>query len=70
VDQNLAALTMPTLVITGDNDSVVATQDSVRLAGELPNAALVVVKYCGHLPNEEKPQEFLAAIATFLLANE
>jgi pimeloyl-ACP methyl ester carboxylesterase len=40
------------------------------LAGELPNAALVVVKYCGHLPNEEKPQEFLAAIATFLLANE
>lgn len=70
VDQNLAALTMPTLVITGDNDSVVATQDSVRLAGELPNAELVVVKYCGHLPNEEKPQEFLAAIAGFLIANQ
>jgi pimeloyl-ACP methyl ester carboxylesterase len=70
VDQNLAALTMPTLVITGDNDSVVATQDSVRLAGELPNAELVVIKFCGHLPNEEKPQEFLAAIAGFLLANQ
>jgi pimeloyl-ACP methyl ester carboxylesterase len=49
---------------------VVATQDSVRLAGEIPNAQLVVIENCGHLPNEEKPQEFLSAIAAFLLANQ
>jgi pimeloyl-ACP methyl ester carboxylesterase len=70
VDKNLSAITMPTLVITGDNDTVVATADSVRLASELPNAQLVVIKNCGHLPNEEKPQEFLTAVAAFLLANE
>ena len=70
VDKNLSAITMPTLVITGDNDTVVATADSVRLASELPNAQLVVIENCGHLPNEEKPQEFLTAVAAFLLANE
>lgn len=70
VDQNLAALTMPTLVITGDTDEVVATADSIRLAGELPNAQLVVIENCGHLPNEEKSQEFLTAVAGFLLANK
>jgi pimeloyl-ACP methyl ester carboxylesterase len=70
VDQNLAALTMPTLVITGDTDEVVATADSIRLAGELPNAQLVVIEDCGHLPNEEKSQEFLTAVAGFLQAGK
>jgi pimeloyl-ACP methyl ester carboxylesterase len=70
VEQKLLSITMPTLVITGDNDEVVATADSVRLAGELPNAQLVVIENCGHLPNEEKPQEFLTAVAAFLFANQ
>jgi pimeloyl-ACP methyl ester carboxylesterase len=70
VEQKLLSITMPTLVITGDNDEVVATADSVRLAGELPNAQLVVIENCGHLPNEEKPQEFLNAVAAFLFANQ
>ena len=70
VDKQLALLTMPTLVITGDTDEVVATADSIRLAGELPNAQLVVIENCGHLPNEEKSQEFLTAVAGFLLANQ
>ena len=70
VDQKLALLTVPTLVITGDTDEVVATADSIRLAGELPNAQLVVIENCGHLPNEEKSQEVLTAVAGFLLANQ
>lgn len=70
VDKQLASITMPTLVITGDNDEVVATSDSIRVAGELPNAQLVVIENCGHLPNEEKSQEFLTAVAGFLLASQ
>ena len=70
VDKQLASITMATLVITGDNDEVVATADSIRLAGELPNAQLVVIEDCGHLPNEEKSQEFLTAVAGFLLASK
>jgi pimeloyl-ACP methyl ester carboxylesterase len=62
----LAALTLPVLVITGDDDRIVPTAQSVKLAAELPDAGLVVVPACGHLPHEECPQVVLDAIQTFL----
>jgi pimeloyl-ACP methyl ester carboxylesterase len=61
----LSELTMPTLVITGDDDRIVPTAESVRLAGEIPNAHLVVIPECGHVPQEEKPGEFLQAVLEF-----
>lgn len=62
----LHRLQMPVLVMTGDDDRIVPTRDSRRLASELPNAELVVIRDCGHIPQEERPQEFLQAIASFL----
>jgi pimeloyl-ACP methyl ester carboxylesterase len=62
----LGELTLPVLVITGDDDRIVPTADSVRLAGELPNAELVVIPACGHIPQEECPQAVLDAVQTFL----
>ena len=54
------------LVITGDDDRIVPTTQSVRLAGELPHAELLVVPQCGHLPHEECPEPVLAAVDGFL----
>jgi pimeloyl-ACP methyl ester carboxylesterase len=55
-----------TLVITGDNDQIISTDNSIRLAAELPNADLLIIPSAGHLPNEEKPKEFLTALIGFL----
>jgi pimeloyl-ACP methyl ester carboxylesterase len=57
---------MPTLVITGDDDRIVPTKDSLRLADEIPNASLALIKEAGHVPHEEQPQVFMEAIRTFL----
>lgn len=57
---------MPTLVVTGDDDCWVPTQQSVRLASELPDAELAVIPECGHLPNEEHPEPSLRAVSDFL----
>jgi pimeloyl-ACP methyl ester carboxylesterase len=38
----------------------------VRLAEELPNAELVVIPNCGHVPHEECPEPFLDAVEAFL----
>ena len=57
---------LPILVITGDNDRIVPTEQSLRLAAEIPNADLVVVPQCGHLPHEECPDEFMQAVQDFL----
>ena len=65
LDQRLDALTVPTLVITGDDDRVVPTEESLRLAAELPNARLDVISNCGHLPQEECPEAFMTAVTAF-----
>ena len=59
-------LSMPVLVITGDDDRIVPTEQSVRLAQELPQAELVVIPNCGHVPHEECPEPFLSAVEAFL----
>jgi pimeloyl-ACP methyl ester carboxylesterase len=66
LDKRLSELKLPVLVITGDDDRIVPTQSSIRLAGELPNAKLVVIPNCGHVPHEECPQAFMQAVAEFL----
>ncbi len=64
--ENLDALRLPVLVITGDDDRIVPTEESIRLAAELPNADLVVIPDCGHVPQEECPGAFLRAVEIFL----
>jgi pimeloyl-ACP methyl ester carboxylesterase len=64
--ERLSDFDMPVLVITGDDDRIVPTEQSVRLADELPNAQLVVIPQCGHVPHEEQPAEFMQAVANFL----
>jgi len=64
--QHLAEIKLPVLVITGDDDRIVPTAHSVRLSQELPNAKLVVIPQCGHVPQEERPKAFLQAVNEFL----
>lgn len=62
----LDALQAPVLVVTGDDDRIVPTEESLRLADSIPGAALVVFTDCGHVPQEECPQQFLAAVQPFI----
>lgn len=66
LERRLFDLALPVLVITGDDDRIVPTADSIRLAGELPNAELVVIEAAGHVPHEEQPGEFMTAVQAFL----
>lgn len=64
--ERLDEIRQPTLVITGDDDRIVPTEQSIRLADELPNADLCVISQCGHLPQEECPAEFMQAVSDFI----
>jgi pimeloyl-ACP methyl ester carboxylesterase len=63
---HLNELTLPVLVITGDHDRIVPSKDSIKLAGELPNATLEVISNAGHVPHEEQPQRFLEVVTSYL----
>ncbi len=63
---HLYEFTLPVLVITGEADKIVPTEQSIRLAQELPNAELVVIPQAGHLPHEEQPDAFVQAVKLFV----
>jgi len=66
VSAHLAEITQPVLMVTGDQDKLVPPADSRRVAEELPQARLVTLSGCGHLPQEECPDAFASALAQWL----
>ena len=64
--QHLQDFKLPILVITGEDDRIVPTANSVKLAGELPGASLVIIPEAGHVPHEEQPTVFMQAVKAFL----
>jgi len=66
LEKRLKELTMPVLVITGDDDRIVPTKDSIRLAQEIPGAKLAIISNAGHLPHEEQPEACMTAILDFI----
>lgn len=59
-------LDVPALLLWGRNDPVVPLSVGERLARDLPDATLVVLESCGHLPPEELPYESTAVLREFL----
>jgi len=63
----LGELSMPVLVITGDDDRVVPIWEGQRLAKAIDHSELNIIENCGHIPQEECPEEFLDIVDAFLV---
>jgi pimeloyl-ACP methyl ester carboxylesterase len=62
VKDRLSEIKIPTVLITGDTDVVVATADTEALATMIEGSSLVVIPKSGHLAHEETPVETMKAI--------
>ncbi len=62
----LPSITVPTLVIVGEFDTLTPPLTAARLAGMIPNARLVHIPAAGHISNLENPEAFNAALLEFL----
>ena len=58
-------LETPTLLIWCAHDRIVPLAFGKRLARDLPNARIDVIHECGHIPQEEEPDETVATIQSF-----
>lgn len=59
-------LRVPALLLWGRRDRVVPLRVGHKLEADLPDARLVILDDCGHLPAEELPDESLAGLEEFL----
>jgi pimeloyl-ACP methyl ester carboxylesterase len=63
---SLAAIAVPALVVVGEQDTLTPPALSESLAARIRGAKLVRIAGAGHLSNLEKPDEFNAAVRSFL----
>jgi pimeloyl-ACP methyl ester carboxylesterase len=64
--EQLKTITIPTLIVWGEKDGIVPIANGKAYAAGIPGAKFVTVPDCGHVPALEKPDAFLAAVASFL----
>lgn len=62
----LPSITMPTLVVVGEEDTLTPPADSEAMVAALPQASLVRIAGAGHLTNLEQGQAFEASLEDFL----
>lgn len=66
LEGRLDKITVPTLIIWGDNDRVVHISSMDVFKRGIKNSRSAVIKDCGHLPMMEKPDETSAIFLSFL----
>ena len=63
----VGALTLPVLVLVGEQDEATPPPMSYELSALVPGARLIVLPGCAHVPQLQDPDAFLAAIDPFLV---
>jgi pimeloyl-ACP methyl ester carboxylesterase len=69
VDELLAkvkTIAVPTFILWGREDTIIPLKVGKLLHDVIPNSILKVIEQCGHIPQEEKPDETIAMISKFL----
>jgi pimeloyl-ACP methyl ester carboxylesterase len=59
---DLETITVPTLVITGEHDTLIPPEATKPLADGIANARYEVIEGAGHLTNLQAPEEFNALL--------
>jgi pimeloyl-ACP methyl ester carboxylesterase len=64
----LGRVQAPTLLVAGELDVICGPAQARPIADALPNAELVILADCGHIPAVEAPDRFRSAVADWLNA--
>ncbi len=64
--EQLRRITVPTLILDGDNDEAIYTEHTKDLANLIPRAELILIAGTGHFAPLEKREEFNRIVLEFL----
>jgi len=63
-------LDLPTFIIWGTEDTWIPVEDAKRFHREISGSGLLIIPECGHLPQEEEPEQFVTAMLDFMSGKE
>lgn len=63
---DLSAITMPVMLLWGEEDRVVPLSGAARIREQIPQARMVVIDRAGHLLFDERPEVVTQAILSFV----
>lgn len=66
LSDRLSEVTVPTLVIFGDEDAIIHPSAADGFVERMPNARAILYEGVGHIPMEEIPADFSADVRVFL----
>ncbi|RJP25559.1 MAG: alpha/beta hydrolase [Candidatus Abyssobacteria bacterium SURF_5] len=61
----IPSLTLPALIVWGENDTWIPAENAYNFHEDIAGSKLVILPGCGHLPQEEFPQEFARHVLEF-----
>jgi pimeloyl-ACP methyl ester carboxylesterase len=64
--QKISTIQQPTLILWGEDDFLIPTENAQRFHQDLPNDTLLIFKGLGHVPMEENPSETVKSVIAFL----
>jgi pimeloyl-ACP methyl ester carboxylesterase len=63
---DLAKIDVPALVVWGEDDRIILLENGRRATARLPRSRFASIPGAGHIPMEEKPEEWLRIVLPFL----
>lgn len=65
LEQDAHLINQQTLIIWGDLDKIIPIENGYKLHGSILNSRFVILKSCGHVPQEEKSEMFTELVTEF-----
>ncbi len=66
ITERISEITQETLIIWGVHDAWLPAQMGEWASRQIPHASISLIEFSGHVPMEERPEEFLKAVFRFL----
>jgi len=64
--RNYASLSSPMLIIWGDHDTLIPLSHYEKFIKDFPHSQKLLIANCGHIPQEEDPEQVLKVMLSFL----
>ena len=65
IERDAHLINQPTLIIWGEDDTVIPIESGYKLYEAILHSRFVVLKDCGHVPQEEKSELFTELVTEF-----